>query len=519
MPKKQNPSEDPSEISTLPTELVRLIFSHSAQNSRDQYDHDLAQRSPQLPTEVVLSHVCSDWRFIALNLHKIWSSFTIYHVPSNPAPLARVNQLQVYLERSIPAPLDLKFHFEGASIADARNLEADVLQLAAEHAGRWKHIVINMIGVKTPLQLAPFVVLFRDLRAPQLEHFELFWTFPRRTTSSFNPGPRTPIATLLPRILLQGCPKLTYLGLSLSSSGLFLPPITTCHNLTALDLNQPDTGDTYLTLTWPAFKVVMSLPLIALSLAEGVISTWLEENIADFSNTAMPYLKHLRWHGYDRRTRTSSRSSSWATTSFLGHLNAPMLKTLSIRSLQNTWCSEEFMPNLASVETLYLANCYRPDPDLIPSLAKGTPNVTKITIQDESRHGMQDYVFQCLLGDWGERGGVGSLDTVWKKLKEIDVLIVGNSSGPLNTPQYLEFMEQQRNGRRQQTQLRFRFSKKIHDELRACDWSWREVYSAEYADKAGNDLNSLRSSCDFGYITDQDYHDFSIGNDWYLGAC
>ena len=86
-------------ILDFPKEIQSEIFTFAHRdNSNDE--------TLLLPVEVILSHVCSEWRNIAINLPFLWTAFKFETCRRGSPP---VEKLQEYLVRSKIQLLELYF--------------------------------------------------------------------------------------------------------------------------------------------------------------------------------------------------------------------------------------------------------------------------------------------------------------------------------------------------------------------------------------------------------------------------
>ena len=153
----------------LPLEIQCEIFTHA------HCDNSINEASC-LPVEVVLSHVCSEWRTIAINLPTLWTAFkfdTHFRV-SDP-----VRKLEAYLSRSGTQLLELYFSFSGSDYNHAADLHTPyelfasdfaLVETALAHAHRWHRFTFFADDSTPTLHL---IDRFHKVYVPDLEYLAM----------------------------------------------------------------------------------------------------------------------------------------------------------------------------------------------------------------------------------------------------------------------------------------------------------------------------------------------------------
>jgi hypothetical protein len=202
-------------ISAVPPELLASIFE-LAQSSADE-DEDAEPINPQIPVEVVASHVSVYWRNVALNTRLLWRHINISQSET-------VEKIQVYLARSGQVLLHVRLDLI------QRPLEVTMLtekvDLLFSQFNRWERFTIH-----SNIETAEFPVVSRlyDVFSPSLEHLAL----------CINDVDSENLKAIrradFEQILTKGCPRLTVLRLRGLSMHFFRPPLA---NITTLYLEQ-----------------------------------------------------------------------------------------------------------------------------------------------------------------------------------------------------------------------------------------------------------------------------------------
>ena len=132
-----------SPISSLPPEVVTAIFSHLCPLSPDRNpDHHLAR--------LRISHVCHQWREIALNHAFLWShlNFTDLSLAGATEVLARAKSVPLYLEARVPDRLlnDVRYttfrkEVRRASLLYTTSTLAQECSVSIRHLKNWYHLL------------------------------------------------------------------------------------------------------------------------------------------------------------------------------------------------------------------------------------------------------------------------------------------------------------------------------------------------------------------------------------------
>ncbi|KAG5652769.1 hypothetical protein H0H81_003707 [Sphagnurus paluster] len=190
-------------IYKLPDELLSDIF---------QRCHAIMMGSRGRPFEVLVSHVSSDWRNLALNTPLLWNMINLEVHERTRGRIAQ--RLSAYLTRSSECLLDLSLRF---SIADGLK---DFLELLAPHAGRWYRVSICCTHRST----LPDDIYgpLHSIAAPALIHLSLRIDHPGDDTDvprRVYPGAGQPIITI-------GAPSLCFVRVAGKVFGNLTPPLS-----------------------------------------------------------------------------------------------------------------------------------------------------------------------------------------------------------------------------------------------------------------------------------------------------
>jgi hypothetical protein len=146
-------------ILNFPLEIQGEIFTHAHRdNSNDE--------ALLLPVEVILSHVCSEWRNIAIHMPILWTAFKF---DSRRRASAPIDKLEEYLLRSKTQLLELFFNYEEFD-EDYGKLFAQLVEIAVVHAERWRRFTLF-----TDVTLATFECIrcLEQINTPNLEYFAM----------------------------------------------------------------------------------------------------------------------------------------------------------------------------------------------------------------------------------------------------------------------------------------------------------------------------------------------------------
>ncbi|KIJ92150.1 hypothetical protein K443DRAFT_685430 [Laccaria amethystina LaAM-08-1] len=366
-------------ILNLPIEIMCRMFELAHHAS-------FTEGIPENPLiEVTISHVCREWRSVALSFQSLWSNFR-YNVDELPKRIP-IDRLVAYLERSGSCLLDLHFAFSEYALGEgSQSLFNSMLENTISHVDRWRRFSL-FADVDAPM--LDFSDRLRQLKAANLEYFTM-------CPSSSEPG--TPgFDGMAPSVFLGGAPKLFYVRLDGTSFRNYSPPFS---NVTVLRLEdeifQPD--------VWNFWSFALFLEILALPSLSGlsiVGEHFMEPDLPHSSQITMNNLKHLRYGG-----------DHSLVGHFLPFLVAPLLETLIIKGTTLPPIPSpvpKFMRPFSNLHSLELIECTYYDAGFINSLVTLTPHVTHLTIVDDSGG---ENMLQCVSRPFLENG-----TRSWPKVK------------------------------------------------------------------------------------------------------
>ena len=186
----KNPLAD-FEFDKLPTELLVDIFRHARANTaRGSYNE-------RYPYPVAVSHVCRNWRTVALSAPTLWTNVLI---------LGRYREetrdtARAYLERSRTCPVFLTWLTKSGRFCrgEVRGVIEDLIIPAAK---RWQRITLNAGKEAIP---DPLLTTMGYLDFPILQDVEISWT---PFLGPFSPKNTCRSAPLLRRCRLRDIPSL-----------------------------------------------------------------------------------------------------------------------------------------------------------------------------------------------------------------------------------------------------------------------------------------------------------------------
>jgi len=384
---KRNP------ILGLPVEVTCLIFTfaqvaaqlpsvHESKDDESEEDDDKGEDEDDFLLEVVVSHVCHEWRSISLGFPKLWTSFFYEAGSSFVVPLQRFD---TYLKRSAALPLRICLDFQSGSD------DPDYVQLvekAVEQVHRWQHFSMYS-NDETAMQ--PFHLL-NDISAPMLEYLTLV---PGVDLDEIADDDSLHVVTNMdPCIFKGGAPKLTYVMLDGYSLPNALPPLS---NITILRIERQDCDVVPMFESAP-FLELLSLPSLSQLSLRGDL-------IAPFGiprNVHMPNLKRFRVGDFE---------TIW---DLLPNIRAPQLDTLIIHMCQS---ASEFLTGTihSSPDMSYafpsLRKLYVLDSNVESSVASTFTHVTSQATDVLISHGdLQTSLIQTIVNEH-------YTDTVWPRLK------------------------------------------------------------------------------------------------------
>ena len=317
-------------ILALPMEVTCLIFREIFSTVATVETKDPHLQAFKL-TEVDITHVCRQWRSVAISLPILWTTFYYFgHVAS----AVTLERLEVYLERSKTRLLELWFEFRGIN-AREETLHRAALEKAIVHVNRWR--LFTLFSSSETEGKSSFnnevLTLLKPLCAPNLEHFALYPDLPYETTLQSS---KTMQQYLQPAIFTEGAPKLQSVWMDTTTPVIYMPPLA---NVTTLRIEfGAESIDMIISML--SFRALLAIPTLEnLSLNDAVCTTNTPYHPLPIH---MNRLKHLRF-------------SNDLLCNVLPDLQAPLLETLVIHN--------------GVIESNYYADGHRAgEPDNFPSL-------------------------------------------------------------------------------------------------------------------------------------------------------
>jgi F-box-like len=196
-------------ICSLPPEILSWIFELGQAIEIGEVDgSDIDGASVHVSSfEVMMSHICSHFRNVALDTHKLWRSIDITGVQS-------IESVTTYISRSDHCGLRVRLDFSAQAPSVDELVKFDVI---LPHSDRYNRLIIYTVN--EPMD-NPIVRHFRDRDAPMLEHLSISVEEVEGTTTA-NTG-----------VFLGGAEKLSFVRLRGLAIPLFRPPlnaVTTLH--------------------------------------------------------------------------------------------------------------------------------------------------------------------------------------------------------------------------------------------------------------------------------------------------
>ncbi|KAE9390072.1 hypothetical protein BT96DRAFT_356034 [Gymnopus androsaceus JB14] len=132
-------------VNSLPVEILQEVFVYCLPDREWRLD-----KSP--PPQLILSHICSRWRDIALCYPRLWSTFMIVF----PVP-RHIPMVKMWLERSGQYPLNLYIDHQRWEVEEYTMVVTDaVINLLRPHMHRWKIATfILAAGIQSSLLALP----------------------------------------------------------------------------------------------------------------------------------------------------------------------------------------------------------------------------------------------------------------------------------------------------------------------------------------------------------------------------
>jgi F-box-like len=197
-------------ICSLPPEILSWIFELGQAieiSEVDDFDTDGVSLSS---FEVLISQICSHFRTVALDTHKLWRSFDISRLQS-------LESFTTYISRSGGCGLRVRLDFDGQAPSTAELVKLDAI---LPYSGRYNRLIIDTVD--EPMD-NPIIRHFRDREAPMLEYLSISVEEVEGTTAA-NTG-----------VFLGGAEKLSFVRLRGLAIPLFRPPL---NSVTTLHLEQ-----------------------------------------------------------------------------------------------------------------------------------------------------------------------------------------------------------------------------------------------------------------------------------------
>ena len=199
-------------VCSLPPEILSWIFELGQAIEVGEYEERDDSDSDDAPVhissfEVVVSHVSSHFRNVAIGTRKLWRSIDITRVQS-------VESMVTYIARSDGYGLRVRLNFDGR---EPRAAELAKFNVILAHSDRYHRLVIDTVSEAMD---NPIIRRFSDIRAPMLEHLSISVEEAEGTTV-LNTG-----------VLWGGAEKLSFVRLRGLAMPLFRPPlnmVTTLH--------------------------------------------------------------------------------------------------------------------------------------------------------------------------------------------------------------------------------------------------------------------------------------------------
>ncbi|PPR05161.1 hypothetical protein CVT26_012247 [Gymnopilus dilepis] len=337
----------------LPAEITGMIFYYASSYPKE---NDGGRRK-HLLREVVVSHVCTQWRMIALKNPRLWCSFCFDGPVSKRFPLDR---FEAYMERSANLDLELWLDFSGAGASGPWNQTHAfaLVQKAWVHLPRWNRVTIKTDG---DIPLHTLIPLITQSHAPRLDHFGFY----RYITQQYD---GSTIQDLAPVIFLGGAPYLRSVMLDSTAFVVARPPLSYVTTL-RIEANESDVD---LTIPWSTFLQILGLPFLTnLSVSGNFFDATEVQTIEVIS---MPNLKHFRFR------------ESESLSILLPFIKAPLLESLQIHDI---WFPEEYNTlkpepdEFPALQSLYLHCASFSSPHTAWYFARMTKKVTDILLSDD----------------------------------------------------------------------------------------------------------------------------------------
>lgn len=294
--------DDESPICTFPPEVLSAIFAAGTEiEETSTTDSNPLSGETGLSFELLVSHVCSYFRDIAIGTPSLWTGIFI-------APTTKPEKLLTYIARSLGCGLDLRVDMSGwASSALGRYAMMEMINFVSAQSHRWRRLSIAAAGESEDNSI---VMILCSRNAPALEYLSICVD----NVEHVDEGVVRKNACE-PRIFSQGAPRLSFVRLRGLAIYLFRPPL---QELTTLHLDQTKA----LPMRFSMFRDIVTLsPALAhLSLYGDIIGN---EPWSGRALIILPALRSLRICGISGRVYGGA----------LQAIDAPQLESLVLKDL------------------------------------------------------------------------------------------------------------------------------------------------------------------------------------------
>ena len=355
----------------------------------------------RLPEEVVLSHVCSLWRDISVNLPTLWTTFRFdSHLSAYP-PLEKLDK---YLHRSGIQLLELYFnisssdYFDGEiddyeGFSDALNL----VETTTAHAHRWRRF--TFFTDQNP-EIDEVLDKICEIYAPNLEYFAMCPT-------SIDELPQVNGRCIDPTVLIGGAPKLSVARIDTTSHLLWLPPLS---NISTLTIQQSPAMQDF---SFQIFRSILMIPTLEnLSIESAInldtVSMGDRESLCILS-PALKTLRIMQNHGI---------------LGILSFLDAPFIETVVLRNLDlaSVYINQDVhrISSFKNLNTISLLDCRCEPRDADP---EGVSSDVIAMILDKLFHRATHIIFSTIYDTASEIESVTQLLNfncfTWPRLQHI----------------------------------------------------------------------------------------------------
>ncbi|RDB17731.1 hypothetical protein Hypma_001154 [Hypsizygus marmoreus] len=287
-------------ISAIPPEILSLIFEFGQAIERDDAQSEDSSLLSTNLFEVLITHVSSHFRNVAISTCMLWTSIDI-------SPARSTEEISTYLSRSNHCQLFIRIDLEGELSLSARTMAN--IEIALHHLYRYRSFVI----VSGPESLGNHIMhCLSGVDAPTLEHLSIDI---RNDDVGYLAGSDV-------GILRKGAPRLSFVRLRGLAMSLFRPPL---ENVTTLHIDQTEP----LPILVETFRrmVTASPHLANLSVYGDIINV--QQTWPGSSNPIeLPSLRQLRICGVD----------GMIYPGLLLGINAPGLESLVLKDVSASGC-------------------------------------------------------------------------------------------------------------------------------------------------------------------------------------